>query len=55
MVPEEARLMTVDEDVFFFMSDVSNRCVKNNFNNQDFELIIFGTVSAVCIAIYPSS
>ena len=26
-----------------------------DFNNQDFEQIIFGIVSAVCIAMYSSS
>ena len=43
--------MTVDEDDddFFHIRYVQQMC--QEFNSQDFELIIFGIVSAVCIAI----
>ena len=44
-MPEEARLLIADEDdQFFFRSDGSCRYA---FNGHDFELIIFGNVSAV--------
>ena len=51
LVPEEARLLTVDEDDddFFHIRYVQQMC--QDFNSQDFELIVFGIVSAVCIAI----
>ena len=47
-VPEEARLLIADEDdqLFFQIRWVLQMC--QDFNSQDFELII---VSAVCIAI----
>ena len=53
-VPEEARLLIADEDDQFFFQI---RCVQQmcqDFNSQDFELIIFGIVSAVYI-VYSSS
>ena len=50
-VPEEATLLIVDEDdrFFFQIRWVLQMC--QDFNSQDFELIICGIVSAVCIAI----
>ena len=54
-VPEEARLLIADEDdqFFFQIRWVLQMC--QDFNSQDFELIICGIVSAVCIAMYSSS
>ena len=50
-VGPSARLLTIDEDddYFFHIRYVQQMC--QDFNSQDFELIIFGIVSAVCIAI----
>ena len=53
-VPEEASLLIADEDdqFFFQIRWVLQMC--QDFNSQDFELIICGIVSAVCIAIHCS-
>ena len=55
LVPEEARLLIADEDDQFFFFQI--RCVQQmcqDFNSQDFELFIFGIVSAVYV-VYSSS
>ena len=50
-VPEETRLLIADEDdqFFFQIRWVLQMC--QDFNSQDFELIICGIVSAISIAI----
>ena len=46
-VPEEARLLIADEDDQFFFQIRWVLHICQDFNSQDFELIIFGNVSAV--------
>ena len=46
-VPEEARLLIADEDDQFFFQIRWALHICQDFNCQDFELIIFGNVSAV--------
>ena len=46
-VPEEARLLIADEDDQFFFQIRWVLHICQDFNCQDFELIIFGNVSAV--------
>ena len=54
-VPEEKRLLIDDEDDQFFFQIRWVLQICQDFNSQDFELIICGIVSAVCIAMYSSS
>ena len=44
-VPEEARLLIADEDDQFFFQIRWVLHICQDFNRQDFELIIFGNVS----------
>ena len=46
-MPEEARLLIADEDDHFFFQIKWVLYICQDFNSQDFELIIFGNVSAV--------
>ena len=46
-VPEEARLLIADEDDQFFFQIRWVLHICQDFNSQDFELIIFGNVSSV--------
>ena len=46
-MPEEARLLIADEDDQFFFQIRWVLHICQDFNSQDFELIIFGNVSAV--------
>ena len=46
-VPEEARLPIADEDDHFFFQIRWVLHICQDFKSQDFELIIFGNVSAV--------
>ena len=56
MAPEEARLLIADEDDHFFFQIRCFQQMCQDFDSQEFELIIiFGIVSAVYIAVYSSS